>query len=82
MIIDTNSLMLIGIGVVVSIISYFLKNKMRRLRDLEERVHRLENDLTKNSCQDRERWYWISKNLEDRRQDVQKLFDLINNFKK
>jgi len=55
---------------------------MRRLRDLEDRVHRLENDLTKNSCQDRERWYWISKNLEDRRQDVQKLFDLINNFKK
>ena len=78
---DPDKLFLILIGMVVSIITYFIKKESKKLQDLGEDVRELEKDLTKNNCKDSERWYWIQKNLEDRREDCRKLYDLVSKLK-
>ena len=69
----------IGIGACFSIIGYFLKRENKRLEDMEDLVQKINVNIEKNDVRDSERWNQVEKNLEDRRQDIRKLYDLVQN---
>lgn len=79
--IDPDKLVMVVIGLIVSMIAYFIKKESSKLTRLGDDVRQLKIDLTKNECKDSERWYWINKHLEDRREDCRKLYDLIGKLK-
>ncbi len=67
----------IGIGACFSIIGYFLKRENKRLEDMEDLVQKINVNIEKNDVRDSERWNQVEKSLEDRRQDIRKLYDLV-----
>ncbi len=67
----------IGIGACFSIIGYFLKRENKRLEDMEDLVQKININIAKNDVRDNERWTQVEKSLEDRRQDIRKLYDLV-----
>jgi len=67
----------IGIGACFSIIGYFLKRENKRLEDMEDLVQQININIAKNDVRDSERWTQVEKSLEDRRQDIRKLYDLV-----
>lgn len=69
-------------GVTISIIGYFLKQKSARVKEMEDKLAVMEKELTKNTTRDNERWYWVNKTLEDRRLDIIKIYEKLNNKKK
>lgn len=79
--VDPDKLVMLVIGLIVSIITYFIKKESNKLTKLGEDVRKLQTDMVKNTCKDEERWYWINKNLEDRREDCRKLYDLVGKLK-
>jgi galactokinase len=65
--------MFAGVGVALSVLAFFLKKNKLEIDRLSEMVRNLElSDATKS-----ERLKTIGKVLEDRRRDVQKLFEKI-----
>lgn len=70
-----------GIGICISIISFFLKRENKRLEDLENLVNKINLTLAKNDVRDNERWESINKRLEDRRTDIRKIYDIISDIK-
>ena len=78
MTLDPDKLVLIVIGLIVSMITYFIKKESKKLQDLGDELRSIQNELTKNTCTDQERWYWVQKHLEDRREDCRKLYDMVN----
>jgi len=79
---EVTEYILIGIGTAFSIIGYFLKRENQRLEELENLVNEINVSLAKNGVLDRERWSSANKRLEDRRADIRKLYDLIQNPQK
>jgi hypothetical protein len=71
-----NEYILIGIGTAISVIGYFLKRENKRLEGMENLINEINLTLAKNEVRDRERWLSTDKRLEDRRNDVRKLYDL------
>ena len=67
---------LVGIGTALSIIGYFLKRESKRLDELDDLVNSINVTLAKNEVRDKERWTSCDKRLEDRRNDIRKLYDL------
>ena len=78
---EHNELVLIGIGTAISVIGYFLKRENKRLEQLENLVNEINLILAKNEVKDSERWNQTNKNLEDRRMDVRKIFDIIGEIR-
>jgi uncharacterized membrane protein YgaE (UPF0421/DUF939 family) len=78
---EHNELVLIGIGTAISVIGYFLKRENKRLEELENLVNEINLILAKNEVKDSERWNQTNKNLEDRRMDVRKIFDIIGEIR-
>jgi hypothetical protein len=74
---DMSEYILIGVGTCLSILGFFLKKESRRLGGVVEKVDVMNITLAKNEVRDTERWNIIDKRLEDRRQDVRKLYDLV-----
>jgi len=72
---------MIAIGLAIGIIGWFLKREVNRMEDrinsLKETMRENELDQCANDTRDRERWRWIEKNMEDRRADIRKLFDMV-----
>lgn len=66
---------IIGIG--ISVIAFFLKKESRRVDRMEKAILEIQKNLTRNNCRDDERWHWVDKNMEDRRNDIRKLYDMI-----
>jgi hypothetical protein len=79
--VDPDKLVMMVIGLTVSIIAYFIKKESNKLSRLGDDVRELQTGLTKNECKDSERWYWINKNMEDRRNDCIKLYDTVSKIK-
>ena len=79
--IDPDKLVMVVIGLIVSMITYFIKKESSKLTRLGDDVRKLQTDMVKNTCKDDERRYWINKHLEDRREDCRKLYDLIGKLK-
>ena len=67
---EVSSYMFAGVGVALSVLAFFLKKNKVELDRLSETVRKLElSDATKT-----EKLIFMGKVLEDRRRDIQKLF--------
>lgn len=66
--------MFAGVGVGLSVLAFFLKKNKIEIDVLKERMRDLEISNARKS----ERIRTLTKNVEDRRRDVQKIFDKIN----
>lgn len=78
---EYGELWLVGIGTAISVIGYFLKRENRRLTEMESLINEINVTLAKNGVRDRERWASTDKRLEDRRNDVRKLYDMVQSSK-
>ena len=74
---ELSEIILFALGIGISVISFFLKKESRRTDQMEAHILEMQRSLTRNNCRDDERWRWLDKNMEDRRCDVRKLFDMI-----
>ena len=68
---------LIGVGTCLSVLGYFLKKESGRLTDVKRKVEDITVRLAQNDVRDTERWAITDKRLEDRRTDVRKLYDML-----
>lgn len=77
--------MLIG-GLLIGLLTWFAKREMSRvdarINELREHVRSLELASKTNDTRDRERWQWIDKSMEDRRDDIRKIYDMIQDIYK
>tara|TARA_B100000902_G_C27189777_1_gene853300 strand:- start:69 stop:308 length:240 start_codon:yes stop_codon:yes gene_type:complete len=78
---ENNEYILIGLGIFISVIGYFLKRENRRLEELESLVNEINVILAKNDVRDSERWHSVNKRLEDRRMDIRKIYDILSKIK-
>ena len=69
---------MIAMGMMVSVIAFFLKRESMKVEKLSNKLREIEVDLAKNGARDSERWIQTTRLLEDRRQDVVKIFEKIN----
>lgn len=74
------------LGVVISVLGWFIRREVLRVEtkilQLKDQVRELQIEWQINDTRDIERWRWIDKNMEDRRQDIRKLFDGIHELTK
>tara|TARA_Y100000588_G_scaffold166235_1_gene180202 strand:- start:473 stop:709 length:237 start_codon:yes stop_codon:yes gene_type:complete len=75
---ELESWMFVGVSVALSVLGFFLKREARKSEEADSRIGKLEMLIAKNDVRDCERWKVANKLLEDRRADIQKLFDLVN----
>ena len=75
---EVEKIILVALGMMVSMVAFFLKKESLKVDRLSKRVQHMEIDLAKNSARDSERWTQATKLLEDRRTDVIKLFEKLN----
>lgn len=68
----------VALGIMLSVVAFFLKRESMKIDRLQKRVVDMEIELAKNSARDAERWNQTTKLLEDRRVDVHQIFDQIN----
>jgi hypothetical protein len=73
---EVSEYVLIGVGTCLSILGYFLKKESTRLSDVKKKVEDISISLAQNEVRDTERWAITDKRLEDRRNDVRKLYDI------
>jgi len=72
-----NEFILIGIGTAISVIGYFLKRENKRLEEMDDLINKINVTLAKNEVRDTEINKSVEKRLEDRRNDIRKLYDLM-----
>jgi hypothetical protein len=77
-IMEVEKIILVALGMMVSMVAFFLKKESLKVDRLSKRVQHMEIDLAKNCARDSERWTQTTKLLEDRRTDVIKLFEKLN----
>lgn len=77
-IMEVEKIILVALGMMVSMVAFFLKKESLKVDRLSKRVQQMEIDLAKNCARDSERWTQTTKLLEDRRTDVIKLFEKLN----
>lgn len=75
---EMEKMIVIGIGAMVSVVAFYLKKESAKIEKISSKLRRMEVDLAKNSARDCERWEQTQKLLEDRRQDIIKLYENIN----
>ena len=78
---EYSNFVLIGIGTALSVVGFFLKRENQRLVAMEKLLNEINIILSRNDALDKERWISANKRLEDRREDVRKLYDLVQNKK-
>ena len=66
--------MFAGVGVAISVLAFFLKKNKLEIDQMRESMRKLELNETRNN----ERIRTLMKTVEDRRRDIQKIFDKIN----
>lgn len=71
---DLNQYIFLGVGVAISVLSFFLKKEAQRSQKNDARIAELEKLVAKNEALDNERWQTANKLLEDRREDVKNLY--------
>ncbi len=75
---DVSEIMFVTLGFMVSVVAFFLKKESSKVERLNEKLRSVEILLAKNGAQDTERWNQTKKLLEDRRQDIMKIYGDIN----
>jgi hypothetical protein len=71
---DVSEIMFVALGFMVSVVAFFLKKESNKVEKLNEKLRSVEILLAKNGAQDTERWNQTKKLLEDRRQDIMKIY--------
>jgi hypothetical protein len=71
---DLNQYIFLGVGVALSVLSFFLKKEAQRSQKNDARIAELEKMVTKNEALDNERWITANKLLEDRREDIKNIY--------
>lgn len=72
---EISEIVIIGIGMLVSIIAFYLKKESVKIEKISSKLREIEISLAKNGARDCERWDQTQRLLEDRRQDVVKLYE-------
>lgn len=75
---EVEKIILVALGMMLSVVAFFLKKESLKVDRLNKRVQQMEVDLAKNTARDSERWVQTTKLLEDRRVDIIKIFDRLN----
>ena len=75
---EINEMIMIAVGLMVSVVAFFLKRESLRVDRISSELRKIEIELAKNDARDAERWGQTKKLLEDRRQDVVKIFEKIS----
>ncbi len=75
---EIHEIMIASVGVLVSVVAFYLKKESAKIQRLGSKVRAMEVDLAKNGARDAERWEQTQRLLEDRRQDVVKLFEKLD----
>jgi hypothetical protein len=75
---EVEKIVLVALGMMVSIVAFFLKKESVKVDRLSKRIQQIDIELAKNSVKDSERWNQTQKLLEDRRTDVIKIFEKLN----
>jgi len=74
---EITEVIFIALGIMVSIVAFFLKKESNRVDNLSSKLRQIEIGLAKNEARDSERWVQIQKLLEDRRLDSIKIFEKL-----
>ena len=75
---EINELILIAFGGLLSLIAFFLKKENARIDRVCEKLREQEVSLARNGARHSERWEQTQRLLEDRRNDIIKLFERID----
>ena len=75
---DIQDIMIASIGVLASVIAFYLKKESVKIQRLGSKIRRMEVDLARNGARDSERWEQTQRLLEDRRRDVCKIFEKLD----
>ena len=75
---EINELILIAFGGLLSLIAFFLKKENARIDRVCEKLREQEVSLARNGARDSKRWEQTQRLLEDRRNDIIKLFERID----
>lgn len=71
---DLNQYIFLGVGVALSVLSFFLKKEAQKSQKNDSRIAELEKMVAKNEALDNERWMTANKLLEDRREDIKNIY--------
>lgn len=74
---EIKEIVLMVIGAMVSIVAFYLKKESSKISKLGDEMKNIQIKLAENEARDEERWNQISKLLEDRRQDVIKIYEKL-----
>ena len=74
---EITEVIFVALGLMVSIVAFFLKKESNRVDNLSSKLRQIEIGLAKNEARDSERWVQIQKLLEDRRLDSIKIFEKL-----
>lgn len=75
---DFQGYIFLGVGVAISVLGFFLKKEARKAENMARRIGTLEVLLAKNEARDCERWKQANKLMEDRRNDIAKIYEKLN----
>lgn len=78
MTLELSEIIFILLGLMLSIVAFFLKRESQKIDGLSKKLRLMEVDLAKNSAKDGERWRETQKLLEDRRIDIIKIFEKLD----
>jgi len=76
--ISVTEIVFVTLGIMLSVVAFFLKRESMKVDRLQKRITDMEIELARNSARDSERWRQTTKLLEDRRVDIHQIFDQIN----
>ena len=76
--ISVTEIVFVTLGIMLSVVAFFLKRESMKVDRLQKRITDIEIELARNSARDSERWRQTTKLLEDRRIDIHQIFDQIN----
>ena len=76
--ISVTEIVFVTLGIMLSVVAFFLKRESMKVDRLQKRLTDIEIELARNSARDSERWRQTTKLLEDRRIDIHQILDQIN----
>ena len=74
---EINEIVIVSLGLMVSIVAFYLKKESAKIGKLGDSLRRIQIKLAENEARDTERWNQTSKLLEDRREDTIKLYEKL-----
>jgi len=74
---EITEVIFVALGLMVSVVAFFLKKESNRVDRLSKQIREIEIDLAQNDARDAERWRETQKLLEDRRKDTIVMYEKI-----